>query len=152
MSWKYYTDEELLGLLKKEIERLGLQDKPSRTELHELYDNRNMPSPNTYINRFNATWEELMNRIGIDYDLDKIRSEHSKKVSRRKRAGKWGDQSREELLDIAVSEIRRLNIDKANEYEDLRNKDEAPSMRTLYNQNIYWGDIKGRYEQKYGSL
>ncbi|WP_071130957.1 hypothetical protein [Enterococcus timonensis] len=69
--WDSKTTLEWLLELKKEIERLGLQDYPSRTIYQEKYDNEKLPSPNSYLNNTGMTWSEILETIG--YPIEKIR-------------------------------------------------------------------------------
>ena len=109
-SWKEYSDEELLDLLKKEIYRLGIQDNPSRTRLQKMYDNKNMPSPNNYKFRF-GSWEDIMGKIDLSYSGKKSqRDQTSQKNSGKRNAATWANMSREDVLEAIFKTINENDI------------------------------------------
>ena len=62
-----FSKIELLQMLKEEIYRLGLEKSPSRTKIEELYDEDNIPHPNSYINHF-GTWQNVLDLLDLDND------------------------------------------------------------------------------------
>lgn len=77
-KWTEYSDEQLLEMLKKTIEDMGMTKYPSRTELQKHIGDYDIPSPTSYLYRFDCSWQELMNNIGYDYDVKEIYSEIGK--------------------------------------------------------------------------
>lgn len=150
--WKNLPKEELLERLKNELERLGMLDMPSRTELHQRYDNHNMPSPNTYLNLFECTWAELMTMIGINYNgIQAIKNGASSKNKGKRHAVKWADMEYEDLLEDVLTEMNKKKIRTTAEYAELRNRAISPSLPILSQKLGGWSNVKKEYEKKYGT-
>lgn len=152
MSTRRKTDFEILQILKEEIQRLGLEDSPSRTKMQELYDRDKMPHPNTYVNRF-GTWEKALEMIGIDYSGKKSAIEGSRKSNTGKRyASSWSNLSREEIIDATLSEIHSKGIRSASEYQNNRDGENAPSLSALsYLVEMTWSDFANLYKARFGA-
>lgn len=150
MSRKKKTDLELLQILKKEIDRLEIEDNPSRTKMQEVYNKEVMPHPNTYVNRF-CSWQKALQMIGIDYDGAKVSSESAKKHIKGKRyASTWSNMSKEEMIDAALAEIHHKGIRSALEYQNLRSKGNSPSLSTLSTLiGIKWNDLRRLYLERF---
>lgn len=143
---------EMLEKLKKEIERLGLQDNPSRTKLQELYDNKNMPHPNTYVYRF-GTWRNTLRLIGINYNGFKAGAKSaSKKLQGVRHAATWANMEEDEVISAVLSEIHSKGIrGGAIEYQEKRDKKSSPSLPTVTRITGYkWKDIEREYINRYG--
>lgn len=153
-KWTEYSDEQLLEMLKKTIEDMGMTKYPSRTELQKHIGDYDIPSPTSYLYRFDCSWQELMNNIGYDYDVKEIYSEigknHGSKGGKKKENVKWRDESREKIIDVAIAEMREKNIEKRAEYQEKRDRDKTPSVATLSRKNIKWSEIKNEYKARYG--
>ena len=151
-SWKEYSDEELLDLLKKEIYRLGIQDNPSRTRLQKMYDNKNMPSPNNYKFRF-GSWEEIMEKIGLSYSGKKSQSDQtSQKNSGKRNAATWANMSREDVLEAIFKTINDNDIRTNEEYVQNRDRKNSPALATIYQVIGSWKEVKEAYYKKYGKM
>ena len=149
--WKNLPKEELLQRLKNELERLGMLESPSRTELHKRYDNHNMPSPNTYLNLFECTWTELMYMIGIDYDGLQAISVGASKNKGKRFAVKWADMEYEELLNVVLKEMHKKKIKTTAEYAECRDRRTTPSLPFLAKQLGGMKNVKSEYEKRYGT-
>lgn len=147
--WINHDKDELLDLLREEIIRIGIQNKPSRTEYQRLYDNTRTPSPNTYRNIFKKPWTELMNMIGLEYDGQK-EFEESKKVSKRN-AVMWADMTVESILELVVRDIKKKKIKGVADYVQRRDKKMTPSYQTL-NKMVPngWKSVTEYYKDKFG--
>lgn len=144
------TDLELLQLLKDEIYRLGIQDEPSRTKLAQQYDKKKMPHPNTYMNKF-GKWEDVLRMIGIEYDGRKIMAKSSRKANTGKRyASTWSNLSRDEIIDVVLSEIKSKGFRDSYEYVEKRDKENTPSLPTIKSSTgLTWTDIRDIYNNRY---
>lgn len=153
-KWTEYSDEQLLEMLKKTIEDMGMTKYPSRTELQKHIGDYNIPSPTSYLYRFDCSWQELMNNIGYEYDVKEIYSKvgknHGSKGGKKKENVKWRDEPIEEIIDVVIDEMHRTGISTIKEYREKRDKDSTPSDRTFYAKGVNWNDIKNAYEIKYG--
>ena len=148
-KWTEYSDEQLLEMLKKTIEDMGMTKYPSRTELQKHIGDYDIPSPTSYLYRFDCSWQELMENIGYEYDSKKAISKGGKtggKIS----GVKWRDESREDIIDIIVQDMRKNNIWTFTEYRNGRTRDKTPSVGTLSYRKISWSEIKNEYKARYG--
>lgn len=147
--WVNHDKDELLDLLKEEIIRIGIQDRPSRTEYQRLYDNTRTPSPNTYRNIFQKSWMELMKTIGLEYDGQK-EFEESKKISKRN-AVMWADMTTESVLELVVRDVKKKKIKGVAEYIQRRDRKTTPSYQTL-NKMVPngWKSVTDYYREKFG--
>lgn len=145
------TDVEILQILKEEIERLGIEDSPSRTKMQKLYDKNKMPHPNTYVNRF-GSWKEALAMIGIEYSGKKSSIKGARKKNTGKRfASSWSNLSREEIIDSALSEIHSKGIRSFADYSKLRDKDNTPAIVTItYLTGLKWSDLMSLYIGRFG--
>ena len=146
-KWTEYSDEQLLEMLKKTIEDMGMTKYPSRTELQKHIGDYNIPSPTSYLYRFDCSWQELMENIGYEYDLEEMFED---KGRTKKENVKWRDEPIEEIIDVVIDEMHRTGISTIKEYREKRDKDSTPSDRTFYAKGVNWNDIKNAYEIKYG--
>lgn len=149
--WQGFSEDDLLELLKKEIKRLGIEDRPSRTELQKGYDKHNMPSPSWYLGRY-GTWEEVLNKAGISYDKSSYIKKINSKAGKAKKDAKWQSMSDDLLIDITIEEMRRKSETVVGRYNEVRDKAHTPSVETLYNRGIKWTDVKNAYKSKYGAV
>lgn len=132
-KWTEYSDEQLLEMLKKTIEDMGMTKYPSRTELQKHIGDYDIPTAVTYMNKFDCTWQELMGKIGYEYDLDELYSEKRKgNIGQIKKENvKWRDEPIEEIIDVVIDEMHRTGISTIKEYREQRDKDSTPSDRTF---------------------
>lgn len=151
-KWTEYSDEQLLEMLKKTIEDMGMTKYPSRTELQKHIGDYDIPSPTSYLYRFDCSWQELMKNIGYDYDLDELYSEKRKgNVGQIKKENvKWRDEPREKIIDVAIEEMRDKNIMTFADYQAKRDREKTPSVATISRKNIKWSEIKNEYKARYG--
>lgn len=149
-KWTEYSDEQLLEMLKKTIEDMGMTKYPSRTELQKHIGDYDIPTAVTYMNKFDCTWQELMGKIGYEYDLDELREEKGRKGGVKKENVKWRDESREDIIDIIVQDMRKNNIWTFTEYRNGRTRDKTPSVGTLSYRKISWSEVKNEYKARYG--
>lgn len=158
-KWTEYSDEQLLEMLKKTIEDMGMTKYPSRTELQKHIGDYDIPSPTSYLYRFDCSWQELMNNIGYEYDLEELYSEINKKnaedritdnTGRKKENVRWRDESRSEIVDAIVKNMREYDIFTFTEYKERRDRKSTPSAATLSRKNIKWSEIKNEYKARYG--
>ena len=151
-KWTEYSDEQLLEMLKKTIEDMGMTKYPSRTELQKHIGDYDIPSPTSYLYRFDCSWQELMENIGYEYDLEELYSEKRKgNIGQIKKENvKWRDEPIEESINVVIDEMHRTGISTIKEYREQRDKDSTPSDRTFYAKGVNWNDIKNAYEIKYG--
>lgn len=156
-KWTEYSDEQLLEMLKKTIEDMGMTKYPSRTELQKHIGDYDIPSPTSYLYRFDCSWQELLERIEYGYDVKEIYSEVGKnygveggKIGGRISGVKWRDLSREDIIDIIVQDMQKNNIWTFTEYRNERTRDKTPSVATLSHKKISWYEIKNEYKARYG--
>lgn len=160
-KWTEYSDEQLLEMLKKTIEDMGMTKYPSRTELQKHIGDYDIPSPTSYLYRFDCSWQELMNNIGYEYDVKEIYSKVGKnhgveggkiggKIGGRISGVKWRDLPREDIVDIIVQDMRKNNIWTFTEYRNNRTREDTPSVATLSHKKISWSEIKNEYKARYG--
>lgn len=153
-KWTEYSDEQLLEMLKKTIEDMGMTKYPSRTELQKHIGDYDIPSPTSYLYRFDCSWQELMNNIGYDYDVKEIYSEigknHGSKGGKKKENVKWRDEPREKIIGAIAEDMRKNNYETVTEYRDKRDRDKTPSVYTLSVKQISWSEIKNEYKARYG--
>lgn len=153
-KWTEYSDEQLLEMLKKTIEDMGMTKYPSRTELQKHIGDYDIPSPTSYLYRFDCSWQELMNNIGYDYDVKEIYSEigknHGSKGGKKKENVKWRDELREKIIGAIAEDMRKNNYETVTEYRDKRDRDKTPSVYTLSVKQISWSEIKNEYKARYG--
>jgi len=153
-KWTEYSDEQLLEMLKKTIEDMGMTKYPSRTELQKHIGNYNIPSPTSYLYRFDCSWQELMENIGYEYDVKEIYSEIGKnygsKGGKKKENVKWRDEPREKIIEAIAEDMRKNNYETVTEYRDRRDRDKTPSVYTLSVKQISWSEIKNEYKARYG--
>lgn len=150
-KWAKYTEVELLGILKKEIERIGIQDYPSRTEYQKKYDNQNTPAPNTYMNRLGKSWSEIMNIIGLEYQKGGIQAFAGMKNKGKKFNSKWKIPD-ERMINIAKKFIDENHINTSLEYINIRkeskNKNDIPSTGTIIARFGSWRSFWETYIKK----
>lgn len=149
-KWTEYSDEQLLEMLKKTIEDMGMTKYPSQTKLQKHIGDYDIPSPTSYLYRFDCSWQELMEKINYGYDVKELYSNHGKKYGKKKENVKWRDEPIEEIIDVVIDEMHRTGISTIKEYREKRDKDSTPSDRTFYAKGVNWNDIKNAYEIKYG--
>ncbi|QTJ44128.1 hypothetical protein [Dolosigranulum pigrum] len=149
-KWTEYSDEQLLEMLKKTIEDMGMTKYPSRTELQKHIGDYDIPSPTSYLYRFDCSWQELMENIGYEYDLEELREKNSRKGGKKKENVKWRDEPIDKIIDAVVDEMHRTGISTIREYREDRDKGKTPSDRIFYAKGVNWNDIKNAYEIKYG--
>lgn len=151
-KWTEYSDEQLLEMLKKTIEDMGMTKYPSRTELQKHIGDYDIPSPTSYLYRFDCSWQELMNNIGYEYDLDELYSEKRKgNIGQIKKENvKWRDEPREKIIGAIAEDMRKNNYETVTEYRDKRDRDKTPSVYTLSVKQISWSEIKNEYKARYG--
>ena len=149
--WEDLNDAGLLNALKNEIHRLGIEANPSRTELQDGYDNNNMPSPNWYLNHFRCNWEELMCKIGLEYDgLKSIGKSSSIRNIGSKHALRWGKMTSDELMDLVIKELRSKGLYTISEYNQGRDRKNTPSIPIIIKYLGGWKDVKSEYVRRYG--
>lgn len=149
--WGNIPKEELLKMLKEEIIRLGMEDNPNRTDYHEQYDNSKTPSPITYLNMFDCTWEELMVMIGIEYSSKEAWSKSGKMNKGMTGRGRWNSMTQEELLDVITKEIKEKDIRTSTEYVERVSKEDAPTYVTIASLvDGKWKTVKKAYRERYG--
>lgn len=149
--WNQYSDFDVLEMLKKEIKRIGIEDYPSKTRYNELYDSERAMSATMYLNRFNMTWKELMEFIGMEYnktEMARKRGSLGKGVPRKKYETKWTKMSDDEMLDVFESELNRLAVRTKQEYADRREKGVAPSTNVLMERFGSWTGALKRLERR----
>lgn len=150
-KWTEYSDEQLLEMLKKTIEDMGMTKYPSRTELQKHIGDYDIPSPTSYLYRFDCSWQELMENIGYEYSRKDIyRSMDTKKIGKKKENVKWRDEPREKIIEVVIDEMHRTGISTIKEYREDRDKEQTPSDYVIYSKNLNWSDIKNAYKIKYG--
>lgn len=151
-KWTEYSDEQLLEMLKKTIEDMGMTKYPSRTELQKHIGDYDIPSPTSYLYRFDCSWQELMENIGYEYDLEELYSEKRKgSIGQIKKENvKWRDEPREKIIGAIAEDMRKNNYETVTEYQNKRNKDKTPSVYTLSVKQISWSEIKSEYKARYG--
>lgn len=140
---KTYTDEEMLESLRKEIERLGLEDNLGRTNVQKKFDINRMPHPRTFEDRF-GSWSKALEKAGYEYNGSDMISKTIKKSNAGKRhAATWSNMPKEDVINAMVKEIRKKSFDNVHDYRQKRDKENSPSditVRALTGMN--WGDIK----------
>lgn len=148
--WKNKSELEWLQELKKEIERLGLQNDPSRTEYQKLYDSNRLPSPNSYLKNIGKTWPEIMKMIGYEYSGNVGRSKKNVDgIGRPKGNGKgipvaeWNKFSEQELLEKVGETIYRNGIITKESYAEKKEK-MLPSYGTLIAKYGSWRQVKAQ--------
>lgn len=99
-KWAHCTDDDLLRLLKEELNRLDIQGFPSIAEVQKRYDYRNMANPRSYPKRFGISWADILAKINYRYE----RSE--RKWSRYK----WAEHSDADILQLLREELNRLAL------------------------------------------
>lgn len=149
-KWTEYSDEQLLEMLKKTIEDMGMTKYPSRTELQKHIGDYDIPSPTSYLYRFDCSWQELMENIGYEYDLEELREKNSRKGGKKKENVKWRDEPIDKIINAVVDEMHRTGISTIREYRKDRDKGKTPSDRIFYAKGVNWNDIKNAYKVKYG--
>lgn len=145
-KWTEYSDEQLLEMLKKTIEDMGMTKYPSQTKLQKHIGDYDIPSPTSYLYRFDCSWKELMEKIDYGYDVKEIYSNAGKK----KENVKWRDEPREKIIEVVIDEMHRTGISTIKEYREDRDKERTPSDYVFYSKNLRWSEIKNAYEIKYG--
>ena len=149
--WDDLTDDGLLNVLKSEIHRLGIEENPSRTELQHSYDNKNMPSPNWYLNHFGCSWEELMQKIGLEYNgLKSIGKSSAMRNIGTQHALRWGKLTNDELMDLIIKEMRRKGLYTIAEYNQGRDRKNTPSIPFVIKYLGGWKSVKSEYVRRYG--
>ena len=150
-KWTEYSDEQLLEMLKKTIKDMGMTKYPSRTELQKHIGDYDIPSPTSYLYRFDCSWQELMENIGYEYSRKDIyRSMDTKKIGKKKENVKWRDEPREKIISAIAQDMRKNNYETVTEYRDKRDRDKTPSVYTLSVKQISWSEIKNEYKARYG--
>ena len=149
--WGDLSEEGLLNALKNEIHRLGIEENPSRTELQDSYDNKNMPSPNWYLSHFGCSWEELMRKIGLEYDgLKSIGKSSSIRNIGTQHALRWGKMTNDELMDLIIREMRVKVMYTITEYNQGRDRKNTPSIPIVIKYLGGWKNVKSEYVRRYG--
>ncbi|WP_347300714.1 hypothetical protein [Dolosigranulum savutiense] len=158
-KWTEYSDEQLLEMLKKTIEDMGMTKYPSRTELQKHIGDYDIPSPTSYLYRFDCSWQELMERIDYGYDLEELYSEVNREnaeermtenTGKKKENVRWRDESRKEIVEAIIENMRKDHIITFTEYKERRDRETTPSAATLSRKNIKWSEIKNEYKARYG--
>lgn len=133
---------------------MGMTKYPSRTELQKHIGDYNIPSPTSYLYRFDCSWQELMENIGYEYDVKEIYSEIGKnygsKGGKKKENVTWRDEPREKIIEAIAEDMRKNNYETVTEYRDRRDRDKTPSVYTLSVKQISWSEIKNEYKARYG--
>ena len=65
--WQDKTEEELLNLLKVELERTDILDDPSLIRYQKVYNNACTPSSSFYVKHFDCGWADVLLKIDIRY-------------------------------------------------------------------------------------
>lgn len=151
--WDKYSELELLNMLKEEIIRIGIVEHPSKTDYTKLYDNSKSMSAQSYINRFNKTWEELMKTIGVEYDKKSIYVERGSKGGRMNKAKsyetKWTALDDEQLLSFVSEIVLKNGVKTLSDYNEKRDRDDSPSPAYLRDRLGNWKPMITRiYAQK----
>lgn len=107
-KWTEYSDEQLLEMLKKTIEDMGMTKYPSRTELQKHIGDYDIPSPTSYLYRFDCSWQELMENIGYEYDLEELREKIPVKAGRKRKMlnGEMSLLTRSLMLSLMKCTVR----------------------------------------------
>lgn len=132
------TEKEMLDLLKKEIDRLGLTDNPSRTKVQNNFDKDRCPSPTTIMFRTGKTWKEIMEEIGLEYDSS---------VKGKVKPAKWNSKSDAEIKEIVIDEFNRIGSNKIIDYQEERDKDVSPSTLTLVKRFESWENVASWWKE-----
>lgn len=148
-NWKKVSDVDVLIKLREEINRIGIADYPSKTEYNKKYDNSKAMSSSGYIARFNKSWEELMESIGLEYDKKSVRIECGKKGKGIKRSGSgrksyesiWEKMSDDEILDIVRYEYIEKENTTSTKYRLNRDKENSPSLAYLIKRFGKWSNV-----------
>lgn len=150
-KWGKYTDLELLELLKKEIKRIGIEERPSRTEYQKKYNNDNTPAPNTYMYRMKKTWKEIIDIIGLEYEKEDLKYFAGKSNKGKKFNSKW-KISDKEMVAIVKKFIDENHINSSLEYNTIRKeskeKMKLPSSGTIILRFGSWRKFWGTYIKK----
>lgn len=153
VKWSDYSDLELLEKLKKEIIRIGIDGYPSKTQYNKLYDRENCMSASSYLNRFNKTWEELIEMIGLEYDKTSVRKKigaMGKGVKRDSYTSKWDLVSDDELYDAIYEEVFTKGNRTQQMYLDNRDKEKSPSLSYLKKRLGNWSVVVKHIKNKNG--
>lgn len=70
-KYKSISDEELLNIIKKEFERIG----SSEYRLYDKYRNRDLPASKYIVNRYNSTWNGLLELMNIELNVKRLGKE-----------------------------------------------------------------------------
>lgn len=141
-KWNEYSDLEVLKMLREELERLDLLENPSRTAYFDKYDKDRSMSPTNYMYRFDKSWSEILEMIGVEYDKKKIASMNGKRGKGKKKSeykSRWGTKTDKEILDIVKSVVGENKTRKY--YDENRDPEDTPSVSYLRNRFGAWKNI-----------
>lgn len=114
------SDNELLLMLKNELERVG------NTNLNYYMENKkeNMPSFKVYKNRFEIPWSELLKLLSFETNVNN-----------------FINYTDEELIKIFKNEIKRIGSTKYKDFEQNRNKDTPSPSFYRRHFNMKWSEL-----------
>ena len=139
--------EEMLGQLKKEIYRIGIQDEPSRLKYMRMYDKEKALSPTTIMNRLDMSWKEILQQIslGKNYGRAKVRDTHNMGRPRIN----LSSVEKSEMIEKIISLMNDNGTKNLTETIKLLKNNKLPTFKTLERNNISWDVIRNSYENKY---
>ena len=121
-KWRAFSEDELMRMLKNEIERIDCQENPGRALVQSLYDNENMPNPTYYEQHFVLSWPELMATLGFTVT-------NLPTTANRKQKSKWSEYTNEDLLRLLKDELKNLDLPgypSTNKFEAQYDKSKIP--------------------------
>lgn len=110
---------DLLKSLRTEIERLGIEDLPSKTAYDTRRDKKLSPPSTTVMARTDLTWSQIMQLIGLRYDGQVLLKD------REYAADDFPTMTQEEKIDYFSDKVRRNGLTVDGWYKVLNIVDEG---------------------------
>lgn len=121
--------------LEKELQRLGLNNNPSRLEYTKKRNTETSPAATTVMRELNCSWGELLDLINIPHTKSAIHPN-------------WSGVEDKELLDLIFIFVRNKDIHSLKEYLELRNET-VPSQFTINTRFGSWSNVIRAYDEQY---
>lgn len=110
---------ELLQRLRKEIDRLGISESPSKTDYDKNRDKKLSPPSTTVMARTDLTWSQIMQLIGVRYDGQVLLKD------REYTSDDFPDMTQDEKIDYFAEKVRHIGLTLNGWYRVLNIVDEG---------------------------
>lgn len=154
-KFNYKDLEHMKKVVKKEIIRMSIQDKPTIKDYNKGYIRGAAPSPSLILSKSKMTWIEFMTELGFKPDRksnDGGRTNHGKKYFRTPKEVWENPTFRERAMDECVTAMREGNYGTHVELSKNLKKDTGIGYGTFLSHGFVYSDFVRAYKEKYDEL